>query len=183
MVQDVVWAVSIVIMGALAALFAWVAVGANAALADYGPVVASAYRASPWLFGLAIIVLIGVNYETLGKLPYVSSMTTTSSAAAVLPVEVVAEQWAWSIKPNTFQVGQPAGFHVTSKESITASPSTMRKSASLPRSRRCRVTPTCYATPSTIRHLPHPVLEYCGVAHHDMEAELTVAAHRTAAGP
>ena len=79
MIQEVVWSVSIVLMGALAALFAWVAVGAGDQLADYGPVVASAYRARTWLFGLAIIVLIGVNYETLGKLPYVSSMAAPAA--------------------------------------------------------------------------------------------------------
>ena len=82
MIQEVVWAISIVLMGALAALFAWVAMGANVAVADYGPVIASAYRLRTWLFGLAVIVLIGVNYDTLGKLPYVSSMSAPGGHCA-----------------------------------------------------------------------------------------------------
>lgn len=177
MIQDVVWAVSIVLMGVLAALFAWVAVGANAALADYGPMVASAYRARTWLFGLAIIVLIGVNYDTLGKLPYVSSMTTTSSAAGVQPVEVVAEQWAWSIKPNTFHVGQTAEFHVTSKDvnhGFAIYDPQMRivgQVQAMPG--YTNVLRYTFNQPGTYRIL---CLEYCGVAHHQMEAELNVAA-------
>jgi hypothetical protein len=37
----------IVLMGALAAVFAWVAAGANVALADYGPVVDSPIACAP----------------------------------------------------------------------------------------------------------------------------------------
>jgi hypothetical protein len=48
-------------MGALAGVFAWVAVGANVALADYGPVIASAYRWRTWLFALAVVVLVVAN--------------------------------------------------------------------------------------------------------------------------
>ena len=70
MIQEVVWTVSIVLMGALAAVFAWVAAGANVALADYGPVVDSAYRLRTWLFTLVFLILIAVTYQTLGKLPY-----------------------------------------------------------------------------------------------------------------
>jgi hypothetical protein len=46
-IQEVVWAVSIVLMGALAAVFAWVAAGANVALADDGPVVDSPIACAP----------------------------------------------------------------------------------------------------------------------------------------
>jgi len=40
MIQNVVWSVSIVLMGCLAAVFVWVAAGANVAISNYGPVVA-----------------------------------------------------------------------------------------------------------------------------------------------
>ena len=94
MIQEVVWGVSIVLMGTLAAVFGWVAIGANAALADadYGPVIASAYRLRTWLFGFAITVPAGVNSDTLGKLPYVSSMSDSASAKAMHPVDAPAEQ-------------------------------------------------------------------------------------------
>jgi cytochrome c oxidase subunit II len=178
MIQEVVWAVSIVIMGMLAALFAWVAVGAQTALADYGPVVASAYRARTWLFGLAVIILIAVNYDTLGKLPYVSSMSAQSSAAGTLPVDVVAEQWAWTIKPTAFRVGQTAEFHVTSKDvnhgfalydpqmHIVAQVQAMPGYTNVLR--------YTFNEPGVYRVL---CLEYCGVAHHQMNADINVAAH------
>jgi cytochrome c oxidase subunit II len=178
MVQEVVWTVSIVLMGVLAALFAWVAVGANTALADYGPMVASAYRARTWLFGLAIIVLIGVNYDTLGKLPYVSSLSTASSGAAVVPVEAVAEQWAWTITPNAFTVGQTAEFHVSSKDvnhGFAIYDPDMRIVAQVQAMPGyVNVLRYTFTRPGTYRVL---CLEYCGVAHHEMNADIKVAAH------
>lgn len=177
MVQDVVWAVSIVLMGALAAVFAWVALGANVALANYGPVIGSAYRMRTWLFGLALIVLIAANYDTLGKLPYVSSMSASSSAAAVQPVEAVAEQWAWNIAPNAFRVGQTAEFHVTSKDvnhgfalydpdlHIVAQVQAMPGYINVLR--------YTFTAPGTYQVM---CLEYCGVAHHQMTAEIKVVA-------
>jgi cytochrome c oxidase subunit II len=178
MIQDVVLAVSIVIMGVLAALFAWVAVGAQTALADYGPVVSSAYRARSWLFGLAVIVLIGVNYDTLGKLPYVSSMSAQSSAAGTLHVDVVAEQWAWTIKPDAFRVGQTAEFHVTSKDvnhGFALYDPEMRIAAQVQAMPGyTNVLRYTFNEPGVYRVL---CLEYCGVAHHQMPAEINVAAH------
>lgn len=177
MIQEVVWSVSIVLMGALAALFAWVAVGANAALEDYGPVIASAYRARTWLFGLAIIVLVGANYDTLGKLPYVSSMSAPTSAAGMLPVDAVSEQWAWSIKPSAFKVGQTAEFHVTSKDvnhGFAIYDPEMRIVAQVQAMPGyTNVLRYTFTEPGVYRVL---CLEYCGVAHHEMNAEINVTA-------
>ena len=39
----------IALMGTLAAVFAWVAMGASVVLDDYGPAIASAYRLRTWL--------------------------------------------------------------------------------------------------------------------------------------
>lgn len=177
MIQNVVFTVSIVLMGALAALFAWVALGANVALANYGPVVASAYRLRSWLFGLAVIVLIAANYDTLGKLPYVSSLAA-SSTAAVQPVEAVAEQWAWNITPDTFRVGQTAEFRVTSKD--------VNHGFAL-YDPQMQVVAEVQAMPGYINVLRYTFrepgvyrvlcLEYCGVAHHEMTADIKVTDH------
>lgn len=174
MIQDVVWAVTIVLMGSLAAVFAWVAAGADRGLADYGPVVASAYRMRTWLFGLAVVILVAANYRTLGELPYVSALTPSSSAA-VRPVEAVGEQWAWTITPNNFRVGQTAEFHVTSKDvnhgfalygpdmRVVAQTQAMPGYTNV-----LRYTFTQSGTYQVL------CLEYCGVAHHDMKAEINV---------
>jgi cytochrome c oxidase subunit II len=178
MIQHVVWAVSIVLMGALAALFAWVAVSANAALADYGPVVASAYRMRSWLFGLAVIILIAANYDTLGKVPYVSTLPAASSVPALQPVEVMAEQWDWTITPAAFRVGQTAEFHVTSKD--------VNHGFAL-YDPQMRIVAQTQAMPGYINVLRYTFtepgvyqvlcLEYCGLAHHQMSSEINVAAH------
>ena len=165
-------------MGTLAAVFAWVAMGANVALADYGPVIASAYRLRTWLFGLAIIVLIGANYDTLGKLPYVSSISAPSSATATQPVEAVAEQWSWSIKPDAFRVGETVEFHVTSKDvnhGFALYDPDMRivaQTQAMPG--YTNVLRYTFKEPGVYRVL---CLEYCGVGHHEMTAEIKVSAH------
>jgi cytochrome c oxidase subunit 2 len=178
MIQDVVWAVSIVIMGALAALFAWVAAGANVALADYGPVIASAYRMRTWLFGLAVVILIAANYDTLGKLPYVSSLPASASAATIQPVEVLGEQWAWTIRPDAFKVGQTAEFHVTSKDVnhgfALYDPSMRIVAQTQAMPGYINVLRYTFTEPGVYRVL---CLEYCGLAHHEMGTEINVAAH------
>jgi cytochrome c oxidase subunit 2 len=177
MIQDVVWTVSIVLMGALAGVFAWVAVGANVALADYGPVIASAYRWRAWLFALAVVILIVANYRTLGELPYASG-ATLSSTVVVQHVDAVAEQWSWSVTPSTFVVGQTAEFSVTSKDvnhgfalygpqmRIVAQTQAMPGYVNVLR--------YTFAEPGTYQVM---CLEYCGLAHHAMTAEIKVAAH------
>jgi cytochrome c oxidase subunit 2 len=177
MIQEIVWGVSIVLMGTLAAVFAWVAIGANVALADYEPVIASAYRLRTWLFGLAVIVLTGANYETLGKLPYVSSFSAPSSAAATLPVEAVAEQWSWSIKPDAFRVGETVEFHVTSKDVnhgfALYNPDMRIVAQTQAMPGYTNVLRYTFNEPGVYRVL---CLEYCGVGHHEMTAEINVAA-------
>jgi cytochrome c oxidase subunit II len=175
MIQEVVWGVSIVLMGSLAAVFAWVAAGANVELADYGPVIASAYRLRGWLFALAVIVLVAANYKSLGELPYVSR--ATPPAGPVQRVAVTAEQWSWTIKPSAFVVGQTAEFHVTSNDvnhgfaiydpgmRIVAQTQAMPGYVNVLR--------YTFTEPGTYRIL---CLEYCGVMHHEMKAEINVAA-------
>jgi cytochrome c oxidase subunit II len=176
MIQEVVWAVSMVLMGALAAVFAWVAAGANVAIADYGPVVASAYRMRIWLFALASLVLIGVTYQTLGKLPYVSSLGQPS-VIGIQRVEAISEQWSWTITPSAFLVGQTAEFHVTSKDvnhgfalydpqmRIVAQTQAMPGYTNILR--------YTFTEPGTYQVL---CLEYCGLGHHVMNTEISVTA-------
>jgi cytochrome c oxidase subunit II len=175
MIQGVVWAVSMLLMGALAALFAWVAVGANVALADYGPIVASAYRLRTWLFALAVLVLIGVSYQTLTKLPYVS--ISQPSVAGMQRVDAVSEQWSWTLTPRAFVVGQTAEFHVTSKDvnhgfalydpemRIVAQTQAMPGYTNILR--------YTFTEPGTYQVM---CLEYCGLGHHDMNTEINVTA-------
>lgn len=182
MIQDVVWSISIVLMGSLAVVFAAVAAGASEPLVNYGPAIALAYRLRVWLFGLAVIVLVAANWRTLGELPYVSASNETA-ATAVQRVDVVGEQWSWTIEPTSFVVGQTAEFHVTSNDvnhgfalygpdmRVVAQVQAMPGYTNILR--------YTFTAPGTYQVL---CLEYCGVAHHEMRAEITVAAAKTAQG-
>ena len=173
-IQDVVWTVSIVLMGILAAVFAWVAAGADMALENYPPVIASAYRMRSWLFVLAVVVLIGANWRTLGELPYVSRLAPSTGATAQ-HVDVVSEQWSWTIKPNAFKVGETAEFHVTSKDvnhDFAIYDPGMRvvaQTQAMPG--YTNVLRYTFTEPGTYQIL---CLEYCGLAHHEMKSEIDV---------
>lgn len=177
MIQDAVWAVSIVLMGALALVFVSIAASANEALADYGPVIASAYRMRGRLFVVAFLVLIAANYKTLGELPYVRA-ATAQPGTAVRPVEVVGTQWSWSIKPSAFAVGQTAEFHVTTKDvnhDFALYDPQMRivaQTQAMPG--YTNVLRYTFTQPGTYKVL---CLEYCGLEHHDMNADITVTGH------
>lgn len=174
MIQHDVLAISIVLMGLLAALFGWVAVGASDELANYGAVIASVYRLRTWLFGLAAVVLIAVNFQTLRTLPYMSTITTPAGAA-IQHADAVAAQWQWAITPSTFKVGQTADFYVTSKDvnhGFALYDPDMRivgETQAMPG--YTNVLRYTFVSPGTYRVL---CLEYCGVAHHVMAADITV---------
>lgn len=177
MIQDEVWSASIVLMGFVAAIFAWVAIGSREALTNYGPVIDSAYRLRKWLVLIAVLILIWVNYKTLAHLPYVSSLSS-QSAGAVTRSDVVAEQWSWSIKPDHFVVDQTAEFYVTSKDvnhGFAIYDPEMRivaQTQAMPG--YTNVLRYTFTQPGTYRVL---CLEYCGAAHHVMTAEIKVTAH------
>jgi cytochrome c oxidase subunit II len=175
MIQDVVWHGSIVLMGAVAAVFAWVAAGADVALPDYGPVVAAAYRLRNWLFAGAVVFLVAVNYRTLGELPYVS--LAPRPAGPVVAATAVGEQWAWAVSPSAFTAGQTVEFHVTSKDvnhgfalydpfmRLVAQTQAMPGYTNILR--------YTFTQPGTYHVL---CLEYCGLAHHDMKSDISVTA-------
>ena len=177
MIQDSVWAVSIVLMAVVAVAFVWVAAGADSALANYAPAIAAAYRRRVWLFAALLLILIAANYRSLGELPYIRA-TAPSPAAPVERAAAVGEQWSWTVKPNNFVVGQTAEFHVTSKDvnhgfalydpgmRIVAQTQAMPGYTNILR--------YTFTEPGVYRVL---CLEYCGVEHHDMKTEITVAAH------
>jgi cytochrome c oxidase subunit II len=171
--QDAVWAITMLLMAAAAGVFAWVATSSESVVADYRPVVAAAYRLRPWLFGFAALVLVAANWKAIEALPYVSH----PGLGAPQRVDVVGEQWSWSINPRQVTVGRPVEFHVTSKDvnhgfalydqglRIVAQTQAMPHYVNILR--------YTFTAPGTYRVL---CLEFCGVSHHQMMAEITAVA-------
>jgi cytochrome c oxidase subunit 2 len=160
-------------MAALAALFARVAADADMVLANYGPAVASAYRLRGWLFAAALLVLLGFSYRSLIELPYVNLLPRP--AGPVGSALATGEQWGWAVSPNAFRVGQTVEFQVTSKDvnhgfalydpgmRIVAQTQAMPGYTNILR--------YTFSQPGTYHVL---CLEFCGLAHHDMKADIAV---------
>lgn len=181
MIQNTVWDVSIILMGSVAAIFIGVAAGAPVALENYGPAIASAYRMRVWLFILAAVVLVAVNWRTLGELPYVSA--SAQGAPGIQRVDAVGEQWSWTISPTHFTVGETAEFHVTSKDvnhdfalygpdmRIVTQVQAMPGYTNILR--------YTFKKPGTYRVL---CLEYCGIGHTEMMSDIKVTAAKSVTG-
>jgi cytochrome c oxidase subunit II len=177
MVQNVVWLVSIALMAAVTGVFAWVADGARQRVEDHKSIAAAAYRLRPWLFLVAAAILIATNWKTLGELPYRAVARAHGAAAGpVQRVDAVGEQWNWIITPNHVVAGRPVDFHVTSKDVnhgfaiYDPSLEIVAQTQAMPGFDN--VLRYTFDEPGTYRVL---CLEYCGLMHHAMQAEITVA--------
>jgi cytochrome c oxidase subunit 2 len=160
-------------MAALAALFAWVAAGADVALANYGPVIASAYRLRGWLFATALLVLLGFSYRSLIELPYVSLLPRPIGPVA--SAFATGEQWAWAVSPNAFRVGQTVEFQVTSKDVnhgfALYDPSMRIVAQTQAMPGYTNILRYTFSQPGSYHVL---CLEFCGLAHHDMKSDIAV---------
>ena len=101
-----------------------------------------------------------------------------SSAKAMQSVEAVAQQWSWSIKPAAFRVGETVEFHVTSTDVnhgfALYNPDMRIVAQTQAMPGYINVLRYTFNEPGVYRVL---CLEYCGVAHHEMTAEIKVSAH------
>lgn len=177
MIQETVLTTSLLLMAILAGLFVWVAAGAGAAVTDHGSIAASAARVRNVTFGVVAIALVAINYRTLGSLPQAATFTADPPSTVIREARVTGRQWSWTIEPSTFVVGQTAEFHVTASDvnhgfalydpdmHIVAQTQAMPTYTNVVR--------YTFTKPGTYQVL---CLEYCGLAHHQMAAQINVTA-------
>lgn len=171
--QEAAWAISAIAIVVLAAIFVWV-ISRSREQADYAPIQSSGYAWRKRLFILLVVAGVPLMGVTLMNLPYAASAAVGSEA---LHVEAKGYQWYWEISASQARVGQPVVFHVTSADvnhGFGIYDETMRL-----------VTQT-QAMPGYTNELTHVFsqpgtykilcLEFCGVAHHQMQAEFRVVA-------
>jgi cytochrome c oxidase subunit 2 len=177
-IQNVVWAVSVVLMAVVVAVFCWVAVSARAPSGNYGRWHHAAYRFRGWLFVAMVLVIVVANYHSLMALPYIAdARARDANAGPVQKVSAVGEQWDWSITPDHVVVGRPVEFHVTSKDVnhgfaiYTPALRIVAEVQAMPG--YDNVLSHTFDTPGTYEIM---CLEYCGLAHHEMTAQLKVEA-------
>jgi cytochrome c oxidase subunit II len=127
------------------------------------------------LWALVLISVPAIGYS-LTKMPY----SGEDSGAVV--IDATGNQWAWAVAPATVSVGQPVRFMVTGSDVnhgfglFDPNGRLVAQTQAMPG--YTNVLRYTFATPGTYRIL---CLEYCGVGHHSMFAQLVVTGSAAAA--
>jgi cytochrome c oxidase subunit II len=171
MEQRIAVLVSVVLGLTLVALFAMVARSAGEAGSAEEIAIATARWRRTIFWGL-VLVFVPVIAYSLTKTPYKSS----SEPPAVV-VSATGHQWAWEITPTAIPAGQPVEIRVTAADVnhgfavYDSLGHIVTQTQAMPGF--TNVIRHTFATPGTYRIL---CLEYCGLGHHTMAAQLVVNA-------
>lgn len=175
MVQDTVWAMTMIGMGFVTAVFIFVCLRSGHP-ADAGRVKALLYGIRPWWFALLIcLIAIGL-MTTLPGLPYADTHGRASGPPD-LTVDVTAHQWYWELSQPEIPAGRDIAFRVQSADVnhsfgiYDENDRLLVQTQAMPG--YTNIVRHTFATPGTYKIL---CLEYCGVAHHVMMTDLTVTA-------
>ena len=176
MYQTLAWQLSLILMGALLIGFLFVALRARDRVEDHTPLVNRAYRLRSTLFWLTLLVATPVMLYTLVDLPYAHSGIPRQANDHQV-IEVVGQQWSWTLSRTEAVSGTPVEFRVTSRDvnhGLAIYDEDMRvvaQTMAMPRYTNTLV--HTFTRPGTYKLL---CLEYCGLAHHAMVAELHIGA-------
>jgi len=169
--QSLVWTLSIVLMALVALVFLYFA-SSSSGPDDGRPKVSGRWRAG--IFWTLVIVFVPYTGYTLSLMPYPSERNVDPDP---IVVDVDSIQWAWILSRSEFPVGRTIEFHVTSQD--------VNHGFAI-YDEQLRVVTQTQAMPGYTNVLRHTFtepgayrvlcLEYCGIAHHGMLADLTVVA-------
>jgi cytochrome c oxidase subunit 2 len=169
--QEQVWIVTLVLMIMIIAPFIYVARSARNA-AEYAPIQKSAGRVRTALFWGLVVLLTPVVVYSLSDLPYAGP---AADGGEPMVIRAVGHQWYWEIDTRTVPAGHPVAFHVTSADVnhgfgiYDTDMHIVAQTQAMPE--YTNVLHHTFTEPGTYRIL---CMEYCGLAHHGMMAEITV---------
>jgi len=174
MIQDVVLVLTLVLMGALMAVFIVVAKSASTEVVEYAPVQKSAYSIRSKFFWVLLVASLIITMITTVDLPYAATHGDTSVAA--IEIDVEGRQWFWALgEHEDIHAGDTVVFNVTASDvnhGIGIYDPSMRmlgQTQAMPGyANSLRLTLT---DPGTYKLL---CMEYCGLAHHAMISEIEV---------
>jgi cytochrome c oxidase subunit 2 len=171
MEQRIAVLVSAIVGTLVIAIFASVARTAR----DVGTSDEIATAAARWrrttFWGLVVLFIPAVAYS-LTKTPYGRGGTTAATI-----IQATGHQWAWELSPDTVGAGQPIEIHVTGADVnhgfgvYDTHDRLVTQTQAMPGF--TNVIRYTFNDPGTYRVL---CLEYCGLGHHTMMAQLTVTA-------
>ncbi|MDV3238871.1 MAG: cytochrome c oxidase subunit II [Gammaproteobacteria bacterium] len=173
MYQTLAWQLSLILMATLLAVFLFVASRARERVDDYVPLVGRAYRLRTALFWAILLIAAPVMLYSLVDLPYANAALDRQRDAQV--IDVVGRQWFWELSSTRATVGTPVEFRVTSGDvnhGLGIYDGDMRLVAqTMAMPEYTNTLRHTFTRPGTYRLL---CLEYCGLIHHGMIAELQV---------
>jgi cytochrome c oxidase subunit 2 len=173
MIQSIAWQVTVVLVVLVALGFLFVARRASER-SDYEPIKSKASRTRGIVFWALVLVSIAVIAVSLGHLPY-AARAGGSDVAEV--IRATGHQWRWDLSKTEVTAGKPVEFHVTGADVNHGfgiyDPQLRLVAQTQAMPGYTNVLRHTFAQPGTYRIL---CLEYCGLAHHAMMAELTVLA-------
>ncbi len=172
MLAESVWILTLVSLVLLSGVFLFV-IANSGDKQEYSGVQKKWYAIrSIWLVFLFVLGAV-VTYATL--LPFPIPDQTAAAGADTTVVKVVGHQWYWEIDDTEYATGETVEFHVTSGDVnhgfaiYNGEDRLLTQTQAMPDYvNKVRYT---FDRPGTYKVL---CLEYCGLAHHAMLAELTV---------
>ena len=170
MMQDTAWYLSLILIGLLAVIFIKV-IRAKPTDSAYADVARRDYAWRGKMFWLAIMAGVIITVSSLLPWPHANSSTKQADRL----VQAVASQWQWDLSANEFRVGETVEFQVSSRDVnhgfaiYNADMVMLGQVQAMP-----GYTNSLYFTFDKAGDYKVLCLEYCGVAHHNMVAKLTV---------
>jgi cytochrome c oxidase subunit 2 len=170
-VQSEVWWATLAGIGLVALAFAY-AIARSRIPADAAKVQKKAYVIRRWWFLSLALLGVGVTWASLRQFPIPDQ---AASLAGAQVVKAVGHQWQWDLSRTRVTAGVPVEFEVTSGDVnhgfaiYGPDQRIVTQTQAMPGfTNRLLYT---FAVPGKYRVL---CLEYCGLAHHGMEAEFEV---------
>jgi cytochrome c oxidase subunit II len=178
MEQSIAVFVSAILGASLLIIFAGVARSASST-ASPDVVTSSAARWRRTVLWTLVLVFVPVIGYSLTKMPYPSD-----ASPADVTVQATAQQWAWTIKPDTVPAGKVVEIRVTGADVNHGfglyDPDNRLITQTQAMPGFTNVIRHTFRTPGTYRIL---CLEYCGLGHHTMFSQIVVTAPTSEAKP
>ena len=167
--QSITLTLSLVLMGAIALLFGWVAL--NASKREAPP--SNAFRWRSMVFWVVIVAGVVISFATLSPWPIAGHSASASEPAQV--IQVTGHQWRWELSSDTVEQGKEVEFQVTSKDVNHGFAIYRNKTELIKQTQampgfvnKLRVT---FDEPGEYEVM---CLEYCGLSHHVMATTIHV---------
>jgi cytochrome c oxidase subunit 2 len=171
--QELAWYISLILVVALLAIFVAVLLRSGRG-ADDASIQSRAYRFRGPAFWVLIFLGVLIAIITLQDLPYAAQPDPPGARQVV---EATGHQWYWTLSREELVAGQPVEFRVTSADVnhgfgiYDDSLRLLAQTQAMPGYVNRLI--YTFTEPGTYKIL---CLEYCGLAHHEMPAEIKVLA-------